>query len=101
MRGKIRQLINARGEMWSLVKAMEEPAELTQAIAKYVEARLEDRNVPFTDYQAGIIEEIVDVMICIEMLCEILIIPEKVIEIELQNKMQKNLERAEKLKKEE
>ena len=99
MRDKIRQLIDARGEMWSLVKAAEEPAELTQAVAKYVEARLEDSQVPFTGYKESIIEEIVDVLICIKMLCQILNIPDEVIDTELQNKMQSNLKRAEKLKK--
>ena len=90
-RNDIKRLIDAHGVEETLDICFEECGELVQAISKVKRAcRSENRLV---EAQAGLLEEMADVLICMEMLGEMFAISQSNIDAVVGIKMVRNMKR--------
>ena len=93
-RDSIRQLILEHGSIKTMTIAMEECAELIQAISKYQRAASDSDFPEMKRVRENVIEEIADVFICINMICQICGIGDIEVLIEIAIKMGRNLKRC-------
>ena len=93
-RKDIKSLIEAHGVEETLDICFEECGELVQAISKMKRACRSEKGL--TEAQAGLLEEMADVLICMEMLGEIFAISPSNIDAVVGIKMVRNMKRIEK-----
>lgn len=89
-RDDIRRLVEHHGKDKTLVIAIEECSELIKEITKYKRAGNHEEQINRRD---GLLEEIADVQICIDMLQVIFDIAENELAREITAKMQRNIGR--------
>lgn len=93
VRKAYKQLINYHGTDETLTICMEECAELIKEISKYKRATSHGEQI---EYRGGLVEEMADVLICIDMMQLIFNITAEELEQEKSAKMARNLERIRK-----
>lgn len=85
-----KQLINYHGTDETLTICMEECAELIKEISKYKRATSHGEQI---EYRGGLVEEMADVLICLDMLMLIFDITPDEVDRDVRVKMRRNLER--------
>ena len=93
---KIGVLIKSKSGFQNLIICMEECAELSQTISKFVRHcndALDDVPYNLLNDVDNIIEEMADVLICIAMLQKMLFIPDEDLDFMIRKKMKRNIQR--------
>lgn len=86
----IKMLIDAHGVEETLTICEEEASELIKALTKYKRARNHSEQMRRKD---GALEEMADVVICIDMLMTVFGVTERELEKEVKKKMERNINR--------